>query len=186
MRYILDDLGYVEACSSGNPITCQNKSCTEYTGTIPDGYTSIEEWVLEANVGAYYIVDGNLTYDADKDAEIEAEKEKCGAEYDLTEYKASAVSTIARSKCVEKNKRVVLSFVGTITASKNTETVLFQLPNEITPKTIRDFNVIATTSSAVVVGYAYIRSTGNVCVRFPTSAISTSYDTRINGTYDLD
>lgn len=182
MRYELNESGYVSKVFFG----CHSGTCTLYEGTIPEGYSSLVEWADNSNINAYYILDGNLTYDADKDAEIEAEKEKYGAEYDLTEYKASAVSTIARSKCVEKNKRVVLSFVGTITASKNAETVLFQVPNEITPKTIRDFNVIATTSSAVVVGYAYIRSTGNVCVRFPTSAISTSYDTRINGTYDLD
>lgn len=185
MRYILDDNGYIEACSC-TPFNCNDKSCQEYTGTIPEGYNSLKEWACTANIGAYKIVDGNLTYDATRNAEIEAEKEKFGPEYDLSKYKTSAVSTIARSKCVEKNKRVVLSFIGTITASKNTETVLFQLPNEITPKTIRDFNVIATTSSAVVVGYAYIRNTGNLCVRFPSSAISTSYDTRINGTYDLD
>ena len=67
MRYILDNLGYIEEVSSGHTMTCNNKSCTEYTGTIPEGYESLEEWAINSNIRAYKIVDGNLTYDAERD-----------------------------------------------------------------------------------------------------------------------
>lgn len=105
----------------------------------------------------------------------------------LSNYKTSAISNFTRGMCRKKNDRVVISFVGNITASKNTETVLFNLPDELIPSgVVRDINVIATSSSSVVVGYGYVRITGEVCVRFPTSAISTSYDIRLNGVYDID
>lgn len=75
MRYILDDSGYIEEVTFGAMIECNNKGCTEYTGTIPDGYTSLVEWSDNANIRAYKIVDGNLTFDADRDAELQAEWE---------------------------------------------------------------------------------------------------------------
>ena len=78
MRYILDDLGYIEVVSS-YLMACNNKSCTEYTGTIPEGYETLEEWAINSNIRAYKIVDGNLTYDADRDSELQEEWEKGGA-----------------------------------------------------------------------------------------------------------
>lgn len=75
MRYILDDQGYVEIVSC-NPIECESKSCTEYKGLIPLGYYSLEEWAAKANIRAYKIVDGTLTYDAERAAAIEAEMKK--------------------------------------------------------------------------------------------------------------
>ena len=71
MRYILDDLGYIEEISFGGYIECNNKTCTEYTGEVPEGYDSLIDWVEKANIRAYYLLDGNLTYDADKDAELQ-------------------------------------------------------------------------------------------------------------------
>lgn len=70
MRYILDSDGYVEELSC-NEIECNNKTCTEYTGTIPSGYTSLIEWVENANIRAYKIVGGNLTYDAARDTYLQ-------------------------------------------------------------------------------------------------------------------
>lgn len=74
MRYILDDNGYIEAVSY-NQFECNDKSCTEYTGTIPEGYESLDDWVLNANIRAYKIVSNNLTYDATRNAELQAEWE---------------------------------------------------------------------------------------------------------------
>ena len=76
MRYILNDRGYIAELSDGHLITCNNNTCTEYTGTIPDGYTSLEEWAINANINAYKIVDGNLTYDSEEDTRLQAEWEK--------------------------------------------------------------------------------------------------------------
>lgn len=72
MRYILDSEGYVEAVTFSGFITCNNNSCTEYTGSIPSGYTSLEEWNDNANIRAYKIENGNLVYDSNKDAELQA------------------------------------------------------------------------------------------------------------------
>lgn len=72
MFYILDDLGYIEDTSS-HYIERDEKTCTEYTGTIPEGYDSLDDWILNANIRAYKIVNNNLTYDADRDAELQEE-----------------------------------------------------------------------------------------------------------------
>lgn len=76
MRYILDDLGYVQAVTFSGTIECDNKSCTEYVGTIPTGYTSLEEWADNANIRAYSIVSNNLTYNEARDTELQAEWEE--------------------------------------------------------------------------------------------------------------
>lgn len=77
MRYILDDRGYVKYCSN-NYITCENKTCTPYEGTIPEGYETIEEWVQNANIRAYKVVDGNLVFDEEEDARLQEEYKNCG------------------------------------------------------------------------------------------------------------
>lgn len=72
MRYILDDLGYIEEIIFGGIIECKNKTCTEYTGEVPSGYNTLLEWCETANIRAFKVVDGQLVYDADKDAELQA------------------------------------------------------------------------------------------------------------------
>lgn len=72
MRYILDDNNYIKAISFGSKIECYGKECVEYTGAIPSGYSSLGEWASNAVIQAYYISEGELVYDAAKEAEIEA------------------------------------------------------------------------------------------------------------------
>ena len=72
MRYILDDNGYIDSISC-TPFECKDKGCTEYTGTIPEGYSSLEEWATTANIRAYKIVNGNLTFDGARDTALQAE-----------------------------------------------------------------------------------------------------------------
>lgn len=72
MRYILDDLGYISTVSC-NSIECDSGTCVEYTGSIPEGYDSLLDWATDANIRAYKIVDGNLTFDADRDAALQAQ-----------------------------------------------------------------------------------------------------------------
>ena len=75
MRYILDDEGYVKVCSR-TEIVCESKTCTAYEGDVPEGYETIEEWVLNANINAYKVVEGQLVYDAAREAELEAKYKK--------------------------------------------------------------------------------------------------------------
>ena len=72
MRYILNDSGYIQAVSFNNLLECQNKTCTEYTGTIPTGYENLAIWSETANINAYKIVNGNLTYDSEEDARLQS------------------------------------------------------------------------------------------------------------------
>jgi hypothetical protein len=73
MFYILDDSGYIEETSS-HFIECKNKTCTEYKGTIPSGYDSLDDWVLNANIRAYKIDSrGNLVFDSAKNTALQAE-----------------------------------------------------------------------------------------------------------------
>lgn len=65
MRYITDENGYLREVSFGATIDCDDGTCTEYTGTVPAAYESIEEWYI-ANADRLYqwqIVDGNLVED---------------------------------------------------------------------------------------------------------------------------
>lgn len=73
MFYILDDLGYIEEVST-HYIERDNKTCTEYIGAIPEGYETLDEWTLNANIRAYKLdADGNLIFDADRDAALQEE-----------------------------------------------------------------------------------------------------------------
>lgn len=72
MRYILTDDGYIDEISFGNPLECKNKNCIEYTGSIPTGYTSLEEWSENAIIQAYKIESGNLVYYQTKATELHA------------------------------------------------------------------------------------------------------------------
>ena len=72
MRYKLNGEGYVESVAFG----CYLNNCTEYTGKIPSGYNSLEEWASYARINAYLInSDGDLVLDISRYYEL-AEKEE--------------------------------------------------------------------------------------------------------------
>lgn len=72
MRYILNDSGFIETISFTHEVECNNKTCTEYTGTVPTGYETLAIWSETANINAYKIVNGNLTYDSEEDARLQS------------------------------------------------------------------------------------------------------------------
>lgn len=76
MHYILDNEGFIEEVSFGGIIECKNNTCSEYTGKVPTGYSSLEDWHLEANIRAYKIVDGDLVFDANKDYKLRVTYER--------------------------------------------------------------------------------------------------------------
>ena len=73
MRYILNNEGYIYDISFGADIYCELGNCTQYTGEIPSGYTSLEEWHDNEldRLNAWKVVDGNLLYDPVKDSELQ-------------------------------------------------------------------------------------------------------------------
>lgn len=66
MRYIANASGYLREVSFGADITCGGTDCTEYTGAVPTGYTSLENWYCQEGEKLYRwkIVDGQLTMDS--------------------------------------------------------------------------------------------------------------------------
>ncbi|MBP3920830.1 MAG: hypothetical protein J6D28_04620 [Bacilli bacterium] len=72
MRYILKD-GYIEEIAFGvASIECGGQICSEYTGTIPIGYTSLQAWAIgeRGKINAWKVVDGNLVFDNAKYNEL--------------------------------------------------------------------------------------------------------------------
>ena len=73
LRYILDKNGYVCHASLGGLIICDLGECTEYTGEIPNGYSTIEEWYDKEidKLNAWKVVENNLVYDENKYKELQ-------------------------------------------------------------------------------------------------------------------
>ena len=67
MRYITNADDYLVAVSFGADIECEWGCCTEYTGEVPDDYTSLDQWYLAEceQLWKWKIVDGSLVYDAE-------------------------------------------------------------------------------------------------------------------------
>lgn len=65
MRYIINDKSYVLAVSFGCELSFADCDCTEYTGKVPSGWNSLEEWYEDegGNLWRWKIVGGNLTLD---------------------------------------------------------------------------------------------------------------------------
>lgn len=74
MRYILNNAGYIYNVSFGADIYCDLGNCRQYTGDIPEGYTTLEEWHDEEieRLNAWKVIDGNLVFDSNKASELEA------------------------------------------------------------------------------------------------------------------
>lgn len=105
LRYILDKDGYVCHTSFGGLIVCDLGECTEYKGDIPDGYESLDEWVDNANIRAYRILDGNLVFDKQRDNELQAICKQEEYENRLVTNRDLIVTTeIVKSQYVKINK----------------------------------------------------------------------------------
>lgn len=66
MRYITDLDGCVRQLSFGADIECDGQTCTEYTGKVPEGYASLEDWYFKEAEKLYRwkIVEGDLVLDS--------------------------------------------------------------------------------------------------------------------------
>lgn len=66
MRYIANDSGYLLEVSFGALITCGGMDCVAYTGSVPEGYDSLEDWYSQEYEKLYRwkVVDGNLALDS--------------------------------------------------------------------------------------------------------------------------
>lgn len=108
MRYELCENGYISKAFFG----CYSGSCTLYEGDIPEGYTSLVEWADNANIRAYKIVDGNLTYDAERDEELQEEWADCGIAGETVLYNNETGSneTITLNETAENFKYIEMIY----------------------------------------------------------------------------
>ena len=115
MRYILNSEGYIADVSFGAEISCSLGNCTEYTGEIPTGYSTIEEWHDEEldRLNAWKIVNGNLLYDSIKASELEAissEQEKNNRHITKQELD-TALADIGQAGSIEASNSDEISFM---------------------------------------------------------------------------
>ena len=192
MRYILDDLGYIETVTFGGPVTCNNKSCTEYAGETPEGYDSLEEWDENANIRAYKIVDGNLVYDANRDAEIqmqcEIEAEKnASATHGWVRNQLKNVNEIVideLSSNVSSNKMVVLDNSGSYDIPEiivSGEDVTGEVNVLVSNKNLLGIDAVTTTVNGITItintdGSINIDGTSTDAIEFDLKGTSTSTD----------
>lgn len=78
LRYILDKDGYVYHASLGGLIICDLGECTEYTGEVPNGYETIEDWYAGEieRLNAWKIVENNLVFDSNRNDYLQREYER--------------------------------------------------------------------------------------------------------------
>lgn len=62
MKYIISSSCVVETISFGAEVTCGSESCVEYTGAVPTGYDSLEDWFIKnaEKISQWSIIDGKL------------------------------------------------------------------------------------------------------------------------------
>lgn len=165
MRYILDNNGYIEAIAFGSAIICNNNSCTEYVGTIPDGYSSLTEWAENANIRAYKIVSNNLIYDSAKDAELQAQWATEG-EYAISNTPGHNGGT-NNIKLVQVGQIIILnvSALWIDSISKDTWIKLGDIPTKLIPTTFKSGVAIAcrgTDGNVIGMGKVEVTDTGKL------------------------
>lgn len=115
MRYKLNNEGYVCAVSFG----CYLDNCAEYTGEVPAGYKSLDEWASYSCIQAYYIdSSGNLVLDSVRKTECENRQQQEAIDYspvlrkDL--YGTDEVLDSQYVRLTETGKVIVLDDIKTV------------------------------------------------------------------------
>lgn len=122
LRYILDEDGYICHASIGGLIVCDLGQCTEYKGTIPEGYETIAEWYDNEieKLNAWKVIEGNLVFDENKYKELQNKWEKEAEENSLSTHswvknqihKSNSVVVDELSNNVKGSSLVVLKDSG--------------------------------------------------------------------------
>lgn len=118
MRYKVDENNYITDVY----FNCYAGTCSEYTGNIPDGYTSLEEWASNANILAYKIVDNNLVYDSVRDAELQEQwkqelQENMPGKYELPTASATTLGGVKVGAGLAINEGVLSATGGGVADS---------------------------------------------------------------------
>lgn len=122
MRYIVNAAGYVKNVSFGAFITCGGVNCNEYTGALPEGYDSLEEWFLKECETLYRwkIVNGNLTLDDEAEPPVPDAKHVIAAVTIGTNWTGTAApyTQTVNLDCVRTDSIVEIALPSTATAEE--------------------------------------------------------------------
>ena len=158
MRYILTSDGYIDEITFGATIECKDQTCIEYTGTIPNNYSSLEEWVIgeEGKLNAWKIVDGNLVFDNAKYNELQSIYEKQEKDNSCVTHKEIAgVSSNIKDLYISKNssadKIITLNDGANLTMNKINIKPLENISNEI-DIVVTGSNMLPNTITTLTVG----------------------------------
>lgn len=163
MRYIADTDGYVKQVSFGADIFCDNDTCTEYTGAVPSGYTSLEAWFCSEVEKLYRwkIVDGNLTLDSTAVAPFEGNDSGWITPTLTSQFEAYVTEQTPKYRKVGNTVEVVGVVKATATITSNvTRHTIFTLPEGYRPSI--DVNVICQGSTMAVWLLTISATTGDV------------------------
>ena len=155
MRYKVDENNYITYVF----FNCYVGTCAEYTGNIPDGYTSLEEWASNATIEAYYLSNGNLVYDSAREAELQAKWEEelqnnTPKEYELPTASATTLGGIKVGAGLSINSGV-LSATGGGTADSVDWSNVQNKPTKVSQFTNDAGYQTATQVEATVTGKGY-------------------------------
>lgn len=183
MRYILTSDGYIDEISFDNIIECKDNTCTKYTGTIPDGYTSLVEWhkteCLNNRLNAWKIVDGNLVFDENKYSDLQSQ-------YEIEEEENStATHKWVRNQLGKESQIVIDEFSNTISDSELVileDSGLYEIPEIVVSGTDVTGNVDVIVSNKNLLGIENVTSTINGL----TFTINEDGSITINGTSTAD
>lgn len=122
MRYIINAAGYLKNVSFGALLTCGGMNCTEYSGEIPSGYDTLEEWYLAECETLYRwkIVNGNLTIDDEAEPPVPDAKHVIAPVTIGTAWTGTAVpyTQTINLGCVRKDSIVEIALPSTATVEE--------------------------------------------------------------------
>ena len=159
MRLEFDKQGYVCCILYG----CESGSCVEYTGLVPtqpEEYKNIDDWAERAQTQVYKLdEEGNLTYDAERVAELAARPECVPNAYRKAE-------TLVDKLWIDNKPIYRRIFTGEVN-SVNTAVVLNEeetdkIPNLDTVVDLRGMLKVSGKNEHLPVFYSFTTASGNL------------------------
>lgn len=141
MRYKTDENNYIINVY----FNCHDGACNEYTGTIPEGYYTLEDWAESATIEAYKIVNGNLVYDEHREAELQEQFEI------EAEENATATHKWVRNQLGKSSQVVIDEFSNSVSGASLiviNDSGDYEIPEvKATSETIEEVTVISSNKN---------------------------------------
>lgn len=163
MRYIADSSGYLKEVAFGCQLTCSGNTCTEYTGSVPSGYTSLEDWYVKESEKLYRwkIVSGNLTLDSSATAPA-TDGSWQDLSYSTVNFKDGGTCVYRRRGDLVEIRFKLHAKIDLTASTLSNMRLLCTIPDEIVPKSylVRDTGIyVGTGTKAPGRLVVYVRGT---------------------------